>query len=688
MKIRPDKLLQQVQKRVFDEDDLEGGLLDIYKCISDVVPLERVLLLHFDHDRKMCRVIAHAIGVGAEETNFMFDVPDEIIELLCSQAMPETHIINQPDKDPLGAEVMKYSGMSDWSAFLVNFKNDTNTYGAAVILTDGRDKFKQDHSYRITRLKAPLQLALDTAITANEKRIQPPLWKEPVADKNEFFRQVTRRLCGHLDLKTGVDLCNQYLSRFLPADALMVMQVETGLKSERIHAEAFGMLQLHTQPVVPWAPGRPAPDAFREGFEAHIINEPEDYPEMRPYFNLFGDDWSAIIMPLVHEDRPFGVAIMALVGKNRYTETHKQLFSLLHDPFALALSNNIKHREVIRLKNIISQERKDLQKELNFPAAGTIVGARHGLRDVMDSARLVAEQDSPVLLTGETGVGKEIIANFIHQQSSRRDGPFIKVNCGAIPDTLVDSELFGHEKGAFTDARSRKKGRFERASRGTIFLDEIGELPLPAQVRLLRVLQNKVIERVGGTEAIPVDIRIIAATHRNLEELMASGKFREDLWFRLNVFPIRIPPLRSRKEDIPALADHFIEKKSFELRFQDQPTLSTNAMRRLTAYDWPGNVRELENVIERELILNKGGRLTFQHVSPEPPKDNPSEPAIKEDNILSLDEVFARHAKEALTLSGGRVEGPGGASELLGIKPGTLRSRMKKLGIPYGRNKT
>jgi transcriptional regulator with GAF, ATPase, and Fis domain len=392
-------------------------------------------------------------------------------------------------------------------------------------------------------------------------------------------------------------------------------------------------------------------------------------------------------MPLIYNKIQIGIAVVGLEGRDRYNDEHMQLFAMLHDPFVLALSNNIKHREVIRLKNLIEAEKKDLQEELHDARTHTIIGTSLGLKGVMDNARLVADQDSPVLLSGETGSGKEIIANFIHQQSSRKDGPIIKVNCGAIPDTLVDSELFGNEKGAFTGADSRKKGRFERANRGTIFLDEIAELPLPAQVRLLRVLQYKIIERLGGTEAIPVDIRIIAATHRNLEEMVASGKFREDLWFRLNVFPIRIPPLRSRRSDIPALVDYFIEKKSRELKFHNKPALSHDAMGRLTAYEWPGNVRELENVIERELILNKGGPLTFQYVSPMPANDNTSDPTITEDNILSLDSLFARHVKKVLNLSKGKIDGPGGAAELLGIKSGTLRSSMKKLGIPYGRRK-
>ena len=216
--------------------------------------------------------------------------------------------------------------------------------------------------------------------------------------------------------------------------------------------------------------------------------------------------------------------------------------------------------------------------------------------------RLVASLNSPVLLLGETGVGKEVIANAIHYSSPRKDGPFIKVNCGAIPDTLIDSELFGHEEGAFTGATTKKRGRFERAHKGTILLDEIGELPPPAQIRLLRVIQNKEVERVGGTKPIPVDIRVIAATHRNLKEMVSKNEFREDLWFRLNVFPITIPPLRERKEDIHALVQHFAERKSKELKFHTVPTLATGAIDRLKSYHWPGNVRELENVVERALI--------------------------------------------------------------------------------------
>jgi hydrogenase-4 transcriptional activator len=292
-----------------------------------------------------------------------------------------------------------------------------------------------------------------------------------------------------------------------------------------------------------------------------------------------------------------------------------------------------------------------------------------------------------VLLLGETGTGKEIIANAIHYSSPRKDDPFIKVNCGAIPETLLDSELFGHEKGAFTGAISQKRGRFERADKGTIFLDEIGELPAQAQVRLLRVLQEKEIERVGGTSSIRVDVRVISATNRNLQEMITSGRFREDLWFRLNVFPIMIPPLRQRREDIPALVHHFIERKSRELKLTERAVLAHGALERLMAYDWPGNVRELENVIERALIQQRNGVLSFETpLAPQVPgRHEGTREAGHNRTPLSFDEMTIQHIRRALEMAGGKINGPGGAAQLLGLHPNTLRTRMTKLGIPYGR---
>jgi transcriptional regulator with GAF, ATPase, and Fis domain len=340
------------------------------------------------------------------------------------------------------------------------------------------------------------------------------------------------------------------------------------------------------------------------------------------------------------------------------------------------------------LKDLLADDNRYLHRELFHLSGDEIVGADFGLKGVMAMARQVASLNSPVLLLGETGVGKDVIANAIHYSSPRKDGPLVKVNCGAIPETLLDSELFGHEKGAFTGAISQKRGRFERADHGTIFLDEIGELPAQAQVRMLRVLQDKEIERVGGMSPISLDIRLIAATNRNLEEMVQEKKFREDLWFRLNVFPIRIPPLRERKEDIPALVRHFVERKSRELKLAPSPPLARGVIDRLLTYPWPGNVRELENVVERTLILSKGEPLTFDDLLGGKFGDRPPASVEKHSGSLKLDEIVSAHIRRVLEMTKGKVHGQGGAAELLGINPSTLRNRMNLLGIPYGRKST
>src|SRR5512136_3395663 len=404
--------------------------------------------------------------------------------------------------------------------------------------------------------------------------------------------------------------------------------------------------------------------------------------------------WDYVIKP-IEDAKAFEVIIERTLEKARllkenrlYREHLEELVRERTEELRKAHDElELRHQEVSRLKDMLADDNRYLFSELRLVSGEEIIGSDFGLKTVMDMVQQVAPLDSPVLLLGETGTGKEVIANAIHYSSPRKDGPFIKVNSGAIPETLVDSELFGHEKGAFTGAISQWRGRFERADKGTIFLDEIGELPSHAQVRLLHVLQKKEIERVGGTSSIPVDIRIISATHRNLEEMIASRRFREDLWFRLNVFPIMIPPLRQRKEDIPALVHHFIDRKSIELRLTERPVLAPDALERLEAYDWPGNVRELENLIERALIHSRGGILSFEMLSaPQVPAGREvAREAGRNRTVLSLDEMNAQHIRQALETAGGKINGPGGAAQILGLHPNTLRSRMNKLGIPYGR---
>jgi transcriptional regulator with GAF, ATPase, and Fis domain len=423
-----------------------------------------------------------------------------------------------------------------------------------------------------------------------------------------------------------------------------------------------------------------------------VRNQPDQEAGIPEVLERFGLNAKTSLMNMLlkfGKGNQIGSLVLFAEGLNQYTAEHVRLLKLLHGPLAIAISNSLTHQEVIRLKDMLADDNRYLFEELRSVSGDEIIGSDFGLKVVMQMVRQVASLDSLVLLLGETGTGKEVIANAIHYSSPRKDGPFIKVNCGAIPETLLDSELFGHEKGAFTGAVSQRRGRFERANKGTIFLDEVGELPAQAQVRLLRVIQTKEIERVGGTTTIPVDIRIISATNRNLREMTASGRFREDLWFRLNVFPITIPPLRQRREDIPALVHYFIDRKCKEMKLTERPLLAAGAVDKLMAYDWPGNVRELENMIERALIQCRGDPLSFETLSA--PKIPVGRDAVRDTGrnrtVLSLDEINAQHIRQALETAGGKINGSGGAAQILGLHPNTLRSRMIKLGIPYGRKK-
>jgi DNA-binding NtrC family response regulator len=315
--------------------------------------------------------------------------------------------------------------------------------------------------------------------------------------------------------------------------------------------------------------------------------------------------------------------------------------------------------------------RRDLPDQL---ASETIIGRSKALRRVLDQIQQVAVTDSTVLLLGETGVGKEVLATHLHEQSARRGRAMVRVNCAAIPSTLIESELFGREKGAFTGSLSRQIGRFELADHSTIFLDEIGDLPAEVQVKLLRVLEERQIERLGSPQSIRVDVRIVAATHRKLEERIAEGTFREDLFYRLNVFPIQVPPLRERAEDIPSLVWLFVDEfcRSFGKRIDAIPQRDMDALQR---YGWPGNIRELRNVIERAMIVATGIRLTIAL----PTRSDVIGSTAR--RSLKLVDVEKDHVRTVLEGTGWRIRGAGGAAEVLGLQPTTLETRMLKLGL-------
>lgn len=381
--------------------------------------------------------------------------------------------------------------------------------------------------------------------------------------------------------------------------------------------------------------------------------------------------------PLISHERLLGTLVVASLREPVFPTEDVELLAHIADQIALAVENALAFEHIVELAHKLTEEKLYLEDEIrtehNFEE---IIGQSTALKRVLKEVETVAPTDTTVLICGETGTGKELVARAIHNLSERRERTLVKINCAAIPTGLLESELFGHEKGAFTGATSQRIGRFELAHHGTLFLDEVGDIPLELQPKLLRVLQEQEFERLGGTKTQRVDVRIIAATNADLAEMVSEKTFRSDLYYRLNVFPVTLPPLRERKEDIPLLVSFFAQKYSRRLRKPIQ-RIPSEVMAALTAHQWSGNVRELENLVERAVLLAQGDVLKVDLPS-ENLSDDKTETSIA---LQTLADVESDYIREVLRQTNGMIAGKGGAAEILGLPPSTLRSRMKKLGL-------
>jgi formate hydrogenlyase transcriptional activator len=427
----------------------------------------------------------------------------------------------------------------------------------------------------------------------------------------------------------------------------------------------------------------------------------EDFPP--DYYELLLAEGvkSQCVIPLVNQGRVAGVLAIARTTDNMFRPEDVDFLKDASGQIAIAIENCVAYREVSELKEKLAQEKLYLESEIRGDMEfGQIVGNSPALKRVLQLVETVAPSDSTVLLLGETGTGKELIARAIHDRSRRKDRTLVKLNCAAIPTGLLESELFGHEKGAFTGAIIQKIGRLELADQGTLFLDEVGDIPLEIQPKLLQALQEREFERLGSTRTRKVNVRLIAATNRDLEQMVAAHEFRSDLYYRLNVFPIRIPPLRERKEDIPLLVGYFVEKFAKQMQ-KKIDSIPAAVMKGLKTWEWPGNIRELENLVERAVILTRGRsplEAPLSELRKVKADDGERSPA-DQDNIARIvkETIKALHANStvgnqgmekqrdaivrALTESKGRVGGSDGAAARMGINRTTLLARMKKLRI-------
>ena len=498
-------------------------------------------------------------------------------------------------------------------------------------------------------------------------------------DRLRTLFDITNALVSKLSVDELVSAISAQLSRVVPHDfSVLMLRDETGgLEMVALHftgAQLFDKEQGHISPE-----GMPSAEALATGKPVVVSDVNRDWypsPQFRRFVELGCK--SACSVPLVTSNGTLGTLEIARTTVDVWTEEDVDFLAQVARQIAIAVENALSYRQLNQLKERLATEKLYLEDEIRLDNNnGNMVGQGAAFQSVLKSIQIVAPTDSTVLILGETGVGKELVARATHELSSRSKGSFVKVNCAAIPASLLESELFGHEKGSFTGAVAQKMGRFELAHNGTLFLDEIGEMPLELQPKLLRAIQDQEFERVGGNRTIRTNVRFIAATNRDLRAMVEENRFRSDLYYRLHVFPLNVPALRERREDIPLLTRYFVQKHAqrMDRRIESIPK---PALESLTNYDWPGNIRELQNVIERSVILSNGTEL--QVALPE--IAGRSNPAPLYGRVSHTSEAAERaRILKALKEAKGMVGGPNGAAARLGLKRTTLQSRMRKFNI-------
>jgi formate hydrogenlyase transcriptional activator len=673
------RLLLQVSESIAAHRDLKMLFNELGRRLPAVIPFEYIGLILHDPLRNVMRI--HVIATDRTERipdGLELTMEDSISAWVLKNQLPV--VMQRVDEETRFPKIVgMFREMNVRSCCFLPLTTAVRQLGAIAFGSVRPSAFGNPEVEFLNQVAKQVAVAVDDALNYQEAQAaQNQLAHE--RDRQRLLLEVNNAVVAHLDLDALFVAVSACLRKVIQHDGSSLLLCDEEAGEWRIHVLDFAtnesFVERGRNESVTWSPSCVAietgsPAVF---FEKDFI-EKSSISDIARWI-LESRVKSFCSVPLISHNRPLGALNVGRRQDAGFTPEEIELLSQVAQQITLAVENAVAYKQIAQLKDKLAEEKlyleEEIQTEYNFEE---IVGDSPALRAVLKEVQTVAETDSTVLILGETGTGKELIARALHNHSNRRDRTFVKLNCAAIPTGLLESELFGHEKGAFTGAIATKVGRFELADRGTIFLDEVGEIPLELQVKLLRVLQEQEFERLGGTKTARVNVRVIAATNRNLGQMVEEQTFRSDLYYRLKVFPITVPPLRERPGDIPLLVRHFAQKFSQRMKKRIE-TIPSEAMKALQNYPWPGNVRELENFVERAVILTSGPDL---YVSRAELKRAPGH--SENSRATTLEQAERDHILKVLRDTNWVIGGAAGAATKLGMKRTTLHSKMQKLGI-------
>src|ERR1700722_4006364 len=628
------------------------------------------------HDDELCSHVVAGEGFVLPEDLSAMRWPEEIWSAVSEHEKPL--VIPSLDEETRFPEAVRFfrEGGSQ-SLCVLPLTTSLHRLGALCIGRGRRDAFSDRESSLLSLVSHYAALAIDDRLNfAQSEQVRAQLEKERT--KLRLILDLNNSVVSYLELRDVIQSISPGIRKALRVDGVALFLPDREGQELQLCALDFPAGDSALRQNLPVSlHDSAAGQAFRSGKPWIGDIGQLERAGLDPRLATAAGVETLCMLPLLRGNRVLGVLCLVRTEKNAFTGSDIEFLSQIAGQVAIAIDNAFAYREITELKDKLNQEKlffeDELRSEMNFQE---IIGNSTVLLRVLKQVEAVAPTGSTVLIYGETGTGKELIARAVHNLSQRQSNPFVKLNCAAIPTGLLESELFGHERGAFTGAVAQRIGRFELASQGTIFLDEVAEIPLELQPKLLRVLQEREFERLGGSRTLRTNARLIAATNRDLKAMVEEQKFRSDLFYRLNVFPVHVPPLRERTEDIPFLVRHFAQHFAFNMGRQID-TISSETMNALVRYPWPGNIRELQNVIERAVILSKGPilKVPLSDLKARNGEGNHS------NGFSTLEEVERRHILSVLEQTNWVFAGPNGAAARLGIKRPTLQFRMQKLGI-------